>query len=663
VEVNRSQERSVKTPVGLTDSSPGRTSRRRWWIAIAAIVVLLIGGGAAALIALSSGSKQDQALVALQTFARDWSAGRPQDGPLVDPRAVSAAYQTATEGVDAGHPTVTVLTPAFAAATSGSSGKMRVGRLHVRWILRGGVVFAYDTSAEVVPASDGHGWRVLWSPAIIHPGLHAGDALVSETVTRPRADILGAGGRPLVTEQPVVNVGVEPTRVQNLPQLVGQLAALLQIDPAALTARVNAAPPDAFVAVITLRQADYERLKAQLQPLPGTVFQTSQLPLAPTHDFARALLGTVGPVTADLIKAHPGRYHVGQQVGLTGLQAQYEGQLAGTEGLRVVLRRAPGSSAPDATLLAVPAHPGTPLQTTIDPTVQTAADSALVGQAKPSALVAIRISTGEVLAVSNGPNGGAYDLALTGQAPPGSTFKIVTTLALLEGGLTPDTPVECAPTITVNGRTFHNAEEESFGLIPFHTDFARSCNTAFVSLAPRLAPDSLQRAAASLGIGVPLHLGISSYAGSVPVNTDPVDRAASAFGQGRVLASPLAITTATASVARGARVSPRLVLGSAPAAAGGEALPAAPLNTLRELMREVVTSGTGTALAGVPGQPVYGKTGTAEFGSGPHPASHAWFTGWQGDIAFGVFVQGGEFGGDTAAPIAARFLTALASGN
>jgi cell division protein FtsI/penicillin-binding protein 2 len=662
--VNRPEERGVKSHMRLTATAPGRTRRRNWWVGIALALVLLIGGGGVALLALPSRAKPDGSLAALQGFARDWSAGQPQGGPLVDSRGVATAYQAATVGLDAGPPTVTVLTPAFAPATSGGSGRQqtRVGRLHVRWTLRGGAALAYDTLADVVPAADGHGWQVQWSPAVIHPGLRAGDTLINENVTPDRAPILGAGGRPIVTEQPVVNVGVEPSRVKNLPQLVAQLATLLQIDPAALADRVKASAPNAFVDVITVRQADYDRLKVQLQPLPGTVFQTGQLPLAPTHDFARALLGTVGPVTADLIKQHPGRYRVGQQVGLSGIQAQYDQQLAGIEGLRVVLRRAPGSAAADVTLLSVAAHRGQPLQTTLDPTVQEAADTALAGQQKPSALVAIRISTGDVLAVANGPDGGASDLALTGQAPPGSTFKVVTTLALLEGGLSPDTSVACEPTITVNGRSFHNAEREAFGLIPFHTDFARSCNTAFVSLAPRLSADSLRRAASSLGIGVPTGLGVAAYAGSVPVTTDPVDRAASAFGQGRVLTSPLAIATATASVARGARVSPRLVRdGTLPATDGiPTALPAGPIDTLRQLMREVVTSGTGTALAAVPGAPVFGKTGTAEYGSGPNPPSHAWFTGWQGDIAFGVFVQGGEFGGDTAAPIAARFLTALA---
>jgi cell division protein FtsI/penicillin-binding protein 2 len=74
-------------------------------------------------------------------------------------------------------------------------------------------------------------------------------------------------------------------------------------------------------------------------------------------------------------------------------------------------------------------------------------------------------------------------------------------------------------------------------------------------------------------------------------------------------------------------------------------------------MRLVVTSGTGTA-ANVPGQPVFGKTGTAEFGNANPPSTHAWFIGFRGDLAFAVLVEGGGVGGSVAAPIAARFLRA-----
>ena len=77
-------------------------------------------------------------------------------------------------------------------------------------------------------------------------------------------------------------------------------------------------------------------------------------------------------------------------------------------------------------------------------------------------------------------------------------------------------------------------------------------------------------------------------------------------------------------------------------------------------MRGVVTGGTGTALKSVPGGPVHGKTGTAEYGRGTPPPTHAWFTGYQGDVAFAVVVEGGGFGATTAAPLAAAFLTSLA---
>jgi cell division protein FtsI/penicillin-binding protein 2 len=81
---------------------------------------------------------------------------------------------------------------------------------------------------------------------------------------------------------------------------------------------------------------------------------------------------------------------------------------------------------------------------------------------------------------------------------------------------------------------------------------------------------------------------------------------------------------------------------------------------LQDLTAAVVDRGTGQVLKGTPGGPVHGKTGTAEFGTRNPPQTHAWFVGYQGDIAFAVLVEEGKSGGTVAAPLVKKFLTSLA---
>jgi cell division protein FtsI/penicillin-binding protein 2 len=297
--------------------------------------------------------------------------------------------------------------------------------------------------------------------------------------------------------------------------------------------------------------------------------------------------------------------------------------------------------------------------TTLDVATQVAAEQALARTSKPAALVAIRPSDGAILAAANSPTTTSFDRALAGHYPPGSTFKIVTSYALLGAGLTANTPVPCPSAVTVGGRRFTNFEGEAAASATFARDFAQSCNTAFIGASRRLGAAALTAAAGQLGIGAQWRLPIAAYSGSVPSPTDSVDRAAEAIGQGRITVSPLAMAVVAAAVVSGRPPTPTLVrepaMSTAPPAAP---LPAARLATLRALMRLVVTSGTAASAGLPPG--TFGKTGTAEFGGGATPQTHAWFVGWRGDVAFAVVVEGGGVGGRVAAPIAAAFLRRLA---
>lgn len=158
-----------------------------------------------------------------------------------------------------------------------------------------------------------------------------------------------------------------------------------------------------------------------------------------------------------MVEASDGRLVAGDTVGLSGLQARYDEHLGGTRGVRVT--RVPVEGEPEE-LLAVTATDGPDLALTFDTAIQQAGDDALTGSTAGNgnaALVAMDTSTGNILAVANTPATGE-NRALTGRYAPGSTFKAVSTLALLDSGLTPAETVPCpataTATATVAGRSF-----------------------------------------------------------------------------------------------------------------------------------------------------------------------------------------------------------------
>ncbi len=155
------------------------------------------------------------------------------------------------------------------------------------------------------------------------------------------------------------------------------------------------------------------------------------------------------------------------------------------------------------------------------------------------------------------------------------------------------------------------------------------------------------------GFNASANLGIPATLGHFSTPHQPVDLAADAFGQGTDLVNPLSQASVAAAIEDGTWRPPLLVTSPMPKqTTTPHKLSAAILNTLRPMMRAVVTSGTAAGVGFGPG--VYGKTGTAQYGNGSH--SHGWFIGYRGDLAFAVLVEGGGFGANSAGPVANSFL-------
>jgi cell division protein FtsI/penicillin-binding protein 2 len=376
-------------------------------------------------------------------------------------------------------------------------------------------------------------------------------------------------------------------------------------------------------------------------------------------------------------------------VGISGLERAFNRRLAGKPGGKLLAIPASAetgttgdglTSVKGRVLAESKPEPGAPVKTTIDPYLQETAVAALAGRA--GGVAVLDAKTGDVRALAG--------QAFSAPQPPGSTFKILTTVAALEKKLVSlDDEFEITDGINVGGRFIENANGEYCGGT-FRQAFAESCNADFLPLGPQIGNAAMVETAEKFGFNAPPTL----YSAAVAKEVEPaestipteigeeVDLAVSAIGQGEVLATPLEMASVAQTIANDGVRMPTSVVQTKklrPNMKPVRVMSKKTAGQLTELMTGVVTEGTGYAGAIAAGQ-VAGKTGTAELGqvveseegeeemvegeeATPQHRKDAWFSAFatveKPKLAIGVLlIEAEAAGGEVAAPVASQVLSA-----
>ncbi|MGY5764245.1 penicillin-binding transpeptidase domain-containing protein [Brachybacterium sp. DNPG3] len=565
----------------------------------------------------------------------------------------------------------------------------------------------WDYTTEVTFVRGDDGWDAQLAPTAFAPDLAASEHLELTTLAATVGSVVDSDGNEVFGERAVRILGLDKIQIEadDQEQAARDLADLLGIDADNYAAKVAGYGAEAFVPALTIREeaaGDYPL--DQAAEITGYRALEDTLPLAASRTYAPGVLGTLSTATAEDVEGSDGAIQEGDLVASGGVVAARYDELVGADGLDV--RAVDDEAGTERSLHRVEPTDGTEVAITLDSDIQELATAAIADEDSASAVIVLQPSTGDVLATALGPTGQSYPVGLVGQYAPGSTFKAVTALALLRAGLTPESSVQCPETATVEGRSFKNADSLSsslFGEMTLAEAIAHSCNTAMVLQSDTVDQQSLADAATALGLGQDAPDGLDAFMGSVDPDDEGTEHAAAMIGQGRVLASPLAMAVVLASIQQGQTVQPRILAddtasesadsadssGSDGAAASdgaasddtssdsadssGSSDGAASLDVsdpltedeaaqMQELLRGVVTDGSLDDFADLPGDPVIGKTGTAEWtDANGDIALHSWVMVAQGDLVVVAFVEDGSYGSVTAGPIARDVLEGIAA--
>lgn len=487
-------------------------------------------------------------------------------------------------------------------------------------------------------------WRVVGGPAALHPELRAGWTFGIEQDDDIRAPIVDHTGVPLTGSGTVHVIGIEPQRIRDEQRLQTTWASTLPEslqDLVDLLAR-NDLHPDWFYPITTISNERFEGVWRSLQSVPGVIQREDAGSVRADTSFGRHVLGRVGEPTAEMIAEG---FDPDREVGLYGLERIYEEQLTGEPTTRVVILEADGDVHAEVGTVSV--DPPTPLQTTLDATVQEAIENALAAVTTPAGIVAVDVETGGIRGTASRPTGG-YNRAWEGQYPPGDALLPMVAEAALAGGVGYDDLVTCPAEDTVAGARL--SAPADLGEVTVAEAFGAGCDTTIGRLAADFDAGVLSAAAERFGFGADYDLPLPASGGSFPDPIDRTEQVRAAVGQSRVLASPLHLAAQLTGL-DGTWNRPHLL-----AEAPGQAVDLTTgTGTYLDRVLDAGARGSASALDGL-------GRGLAGTSVGQSSTVHGWVVGVDdsGTVAFAVLVED-VTDAEPALRIAASFLRELAA--
>jgi penicillin-binding protein 2 len=473
----------------------------------------------------------------------------------------------------------------------------------------------------------------------------------------------------------------------------------------------------AFDELVIGRDIEWSEIvavEAHQLDLPGVSLRARPRRSYADGPMAAHVLGYLGEINQKQLKILKEQgYVIGDEIGQYGLERRWEELLRGQSGGQQVEVDALGRRV--RVLHEVTDVPGYTVHLTLDRQLQETAYEALKG--KQGTIVALDVRNGAILVLAStpafDPNAFARGIkaeewsglikdqlrplsnrAIQGQYPPGSTFKIIMSIAGLEEGVVqPDSFIQDPGFYTFGNRSFRDWKKGGHGAVNLHKAIVESCDTYFYQLGPKLGVDRIAKWARAFGLGEKTGVVLDDEKGGTIPDTEwkrkrfrqpwfPGETVSVAIGQGYVTVTPLQLANMMAAVANGGKLYRPYLVNKVESVDGATVREYGPelirtielkpdtLKRVHEALADVVNGAGGTGGAARSQRlTIAGKTGTAqvvEMKGGYVKTEqltyfnrdHAWFVSYapvdNPQIAIAVLVEHGGHGGDAAAPMAKK---------